>query len=105
MTTYGALGANNPVDEVEKEALNIWSPDGGEIKPLVKCILSVGTGDPGLNPIQDSVFGFFTDTLKNLATQTRITARNFIARWAGIYGAGRYFRFDVDQGLGSVGLA
>src|SRR5688572_2215858 len=33
----GALGANNPVDQVEWEASNIWCPETGDLKPLVKC--------------------------------------------------------------------
>lgn len=34
--TDGGLGANNPVDEVEGEASNIWCPETGDLKPLVK---------------------------------------------------------------------
>ena len=32
----GALGANNPVDEVWNEALNIWCPNDDVLEPLVQ---------------------------------------------------------------------
>jgi predicted acylesterase/phospholipase RssA len=35
----GGLGANNPVDEVEGEASNIWCVETGDLKPLVKCFI------------------------------------------------------------------
>ena len=35
----GGLGANNPVDEVEGEAANIWCSESGDLKPLVKCFI------------------------------------------------------------------
>ena len=43
----GGLGANNPVDEVEGEASNVWCSETGDLKPLVKCFISIGTGNPG----------------------------------------------------------
>jgi hypothetical protein len=32
---------------VEEEASNIWCSDSRELKPLVKCFISIGTGHPG----------------------------------------------------------
>src|SRR5580700_10074837 len=43
----GALGANNPVDEVAGEAVSIWCSETGDLNPLVKCFISIGTGYPG----------------------------------------------------------
>jgi predicted acylesterase/phospholipase RssA len=40
----GVLGANNPVDKVEGEASNIWCSETADLKPLVKCFISIGTG-------------------------------------------------------------
>jgi hypothetical protein len=48
--TDGGTGANNPVDQVEGEASNIWCEYTGDLKPLVKCFISIGTGYPGLKP-------------------------------------------------------
>ena len=101
----GALGANNPVDEVEGEAANIWSPGVGDLKPLVKCFISIGTGDPGKKALEDNMLKFLSKTLVGIATETTETEKKFIARWARHYDEKRYFRFNVDQGLQDVGLA
>lgn len=101
----GALGANNPVDEVEGEASNIWCPDTGDLKPLVKCFISIGTGNPGKRAIEDNAFKFLSKTLVGISTETEETERKFIARWAGHFDEKRFFRFNVEQGLQHVGLA
>ena len=98
------LGANNPVDEVEGEASNIWCPKTADLKPLVKCFISIGTGNPGLKAFEDSMIKFLGQTVVEIATETENTERKFIARWAGHFGGKRYFRFNVDQGLQNVGL-
>lgn len=101
----GALGANNPVEEVEEEASNVWCPDSGDLKPLVKCFISIGTGNPGKKAIEDNISKFLSKTLVAIVTETENTAKRSIARWRQFYDRGRYFRFNVDQGLQEVGLA
>lgn len=104
----GALGANNPVDEVEGEAANIWSFGTGDLKPLVKCFISIGTGNPGKKALEDNLVKFLSKTLVGIATETEETEeteRKFIARYAKHYDENRYFRFNVDKGLQGVGLA
>lgn len=105
MFVDGGLGANNPVDEVEGEASNIWCPNTGDLKPLVKCFISIGTGKSEIQAIKDNITELLTETLKNIATSTEATARKFIARWAGHFDVKRYFRFNVDVGLADIGLA
>lgn len=100
----GALRANNPVDEVEDEASNIWCAETGNIKPLVKCFISIGTGNPGKKALEDNIFKFVSKTLPALATQTEHTEKRFIAKWRQQYDEKRYFRFNVDQGMQDVGL-
>lgn len=85
--------------------MNIWCGGQEELKTLVKCFISIGTGDPGTNPIEDKLFRFLSQTLVGIATQTESTERKFIARWAKHFDEKRYFRFNVQQGLQSVGLA
>ncbi|KAJ5993903.1 FabD/lysophospholipase-like protein [Penicillium sp. IBT 35674x] len=101
----GALGANNPVDEVEGEASNIWCEQTGDLKPLVKCFISIGTGNPGKKAMEDNLLKFVSKTLPALTTQTEQTEKRFIAKWRQHYDSKRYFRFNVDQGLQDVGLA
>ncbi|GFF61692.1 putative Pfs, NB-ARC and TPR domain protein (JCVI) [Aspergillus udagawae] len=100
----GGLGANNPVDEVEGEASNIWCPETGDLKRLVKCFISIGTGNPGRQAFEDSIFKFLRQTLVQIATETENTERRFIARWARHFDEKRYFRFNVEQGLQKIGL-
>lgn len=101
----GALGANNPVEEVEAEASNIWCSDWSELKPLVKCFISVGTGNPGKKAIEDNLLKFLSKTLVDIVTETEKTETKFIARWARQFDEKRFFRFNVDHGLQDVGLA
>lgn len=101
----GGLGANNPVDEVEGEASNIWCSNTGDLKPLVKCFVSIGTGNPGKKAVEYNMLKFLSGTLVELATQTENTEKKFIAKWRQHFDEKRYFRFNVDQGLQDVGLA
>ncbi|OJJ80604.1 uncharacterized protein ASPGLDRAFT_38966 [Aspergillus glaucus CBS 516.65] len=101
----GALGANNPADEVEREASDVWCGGTGDLKPLVKCFISIGTGNPGKKAMEDNLFKFVSKTLPGLATQTEHTEKNFTAKWRQHYDEKRFFRFNVDQGLQEVGLA
>jgi hypothetical protein len=100
----GGFGANNPVDEVEGEAANIWCPETGEIKPLVKCFISIGTGNPGKKAFKDSMIKFLSETVVQISTETEATEKKFIARWAKHFDEKRYFRFNVEQGLQDIGL-
>src|SRR5947207_3337339 len=77
----GALEANNPIDEVEGEASNIWCSETGDLKPLVKCFLSIGTGNPGKKAIEDNMWKFLSGTLVEIASQTENTEKKFIAKW------------------------
>ncbi|KAL8701940.1 MAG: hypothetical protein Q9201_004645 [Fulgogasparrea decipioides] len=100
----GAFTANNPAGEVEGEALNIWCSGTLELKPLVKCFVSIGTGHPGKKAIDDNIAGFLVRTLKDIVTETESTAESFISRWRQQYEQKKYFRFNVHQGLQGVGL-
>lgn len=100
----GGLGANNPVDEVEGEAANIWCSETGDLKPLVKCFISIGTGNPGNEAFKNSMIKFLSETVVRIATETEATEKKFIARWAKHFDEKRYFRFNVEQGLQNVGL-
>lgn len=100
----GGFGANNPVDEVEGEVANIWCSDTADLKPLVKCFISIGTGNPGKKAFEDSMAKFLSQTVVDIATETEETEKKFIARWRKHFDENRYFRYNVDQGLQSVGL-
>ena len=101
----GGLIANNPIDEVEGEASNIWCSETGNLKPLVKCFITIGTGNPGTKAIEDNLLKLLSITLADIATETENTERKFIARWRQHYDEKRYFRLNVEQGLQGIGLA
>ena len=100
----GGLGANNPVDQVEGEASNLWCSETGDLKPIVKCFISIGTGNPGKKPFEDSMIKFLAKTVVDIATDTENTEKRFVARWAKHFDEKRYFRFNVEQGLQAIGL-
>ncbi|OJD27184.1 hypothetical protein ACJ73_01426 [Blastomyces percursus] len=100
----GALGANNPVDEVWNEAQNIWCADDGALEPLVNCFISIGTGNPGVSPMNEGALKMLATDMVKMATQTERTAETFQARHRGLFDRERYFRFNVAQGLQTVGL-
>lgn len=101
----GGLGANNPVEQLWNEAQNIWCHDGArELITLLKCFISVGTGNPGKKPIAEGPLKFFSETLVGIATQTEDTAKVFVERNRLLYESKRYFRFNIEQGLQGVGL-
>lgn len=104
--TYGdgALGANNPANEVQNEAGNIWCETTGKLEPLVKCFISLGTGNGGINPISDKAWKFLSKSLTTVAADTTLTAQHVATRWRHFQDT-RYFRFNVQQGLQDVGLA
>lgn len=98
----GAFGANNPIEEVEEEAADIWCTASRALKPLVKCFVSVGTGNPARVPIDDNVLKFLSKTLVRMATKPESTERRFMARWSNEIKGKRCFRFNVEQGLQQV---
>lgn len=101
----GALRANNPVEEVEGEASNIWCSKTADLKPLVKCFISIGTGHLSTTAIEDKLPSFLLTTLGAIVTETEETEKKFIAKWRQNFDEKRYFRLNVEQGLQKVGLA
>jgi hypothetical protein len=98
----GAFGANNPVEEMEEEACDIWCPSTRDLKSLVKCLLSIGTGKAATRPIEDNLWKFISKTLVTLATKSEGLERRFMARWRNECKDGRCYRFNVEQGLQDV---
>lgn len=104
----GGFGANNPVYEVWHEAMELWRPEDGEVDfhQLLKCFVSIGTGNPQTESMKEGVKGFI-DTPANMVTQTNRSAQDFMRSnqaLTKIDGSQRYFRFNVEQGLQGVGL-
>ena len=101
----GALGFNNPMHAVWAEAQDIWKPDDGKLEPMIKCIVSIGTGNPGTSAVGTRPLTI-VNTLKEITTQTENTEQMFAMNHRDLLDKTnvRYFRFNVEQGLQNVGL-
>lgn len=98
----GAFGANNPIEEVEGEACDIWCPTTRNLQILTKCLLSIGTGHAGNQALDDNIFKFLSKTLVRMATKPAGVERRFMARWRRECNEKRCFRFNVEDGLEEV---
>jgi hypothetical protein len=96
-----AIGANNPIDYLLKEAVEEF----GSARRL-GCIVSIGTGTRDIKLRGDLTGPRYViqvlKTLKNRATDGEGTHRQLEERLAGFPGA--YFRFNVPQAAETVGL-
>jgi len=93
----GATGWNNPVRQVYTEARRLW-PDS-----KIQCLVSIGTGKPRLSAFGDGLREV-AKTLVRMATETELTAEEFLLDHADLGLTKAYFRFNVLQGLEEVGL-
>ncbi|KAH7152831.1 hypothetical protein EDB81DRAFT_789809 [Dactylonectria macrodidyma] len=85
------LGANNPINEVEQEARNVWPTSTDAQTPSVDFLVSIGAGNPHLDPNDGK--STYT-TLVSIANETKQAADVFInARRQGQNGTS-YFRFN-----------
>ncbi|RYP47753.1 hypothetical protein DL768_006221 [Monosporascus sp. mg162] len=96
----GAFGANNPIYTLWNQAQDVW---GADLQNKLSCLVSIGTGVPGLKPVHDDALKIWS-TLKRLATETETTAEQFRRDKSSFGNEGRYFRFNVDRGLEGIGL-
>ena len=103
----GATGANNPVRQLWYEASRIWGSRDKPLAPQVRCIVSIGTGELDVKAFGTNMLQIF-ETLKDLTTETRDTANAFLRELnishSELLEPMRYFRFNVERGLETVGL-
>lgn len=100
----GALRNNNPVTQVEVEAQHLWCSDQVELKSLVKCFLSIGTGTPAKEALSYNPYKLIHNLI-SLATDTEAVHKSFQERWRRQLNEKRLFRFNVAQGLQNVDLS
>lgn len=98
----GGTGANNPIDEMWKEAIDIC--EGEPLIDNLGCVVSIGTGVPNLKRFGSSVKDV-AESIIRIATQTEETANNFHHAHPELNsGQQRYFRFNTPRGLGEIDL-
>src|SRR5947207_1943709 len=99
----GALGCNNPIKQVLKEAQNVFGPDRH-----IACILSIGTGQKetvGLdqpNAFRKWIPVDIISVLKEIATTCNTAAEEVEELFKGVNHL--YFRLNVDQGMQNISL-
>ena len=96
-----ALGVNNPIYAVWSQAQDIWG--AGQLQAKLGCLVSIGTGMPGIRPFRDDVLRI-TKTMVAIATETEKTAERFRQDKPIVVDNGLYYRFNVGKGLEDVGL-
>ena len=88
---------NNPIFAMIEQVREEWPDD------YIACVVSIGTGKmetKGLGSDLKSVVEACTE----IVTDTEQTAQRFKASRRNLIGDGRYFRFNVDQGMQGIGL-
>ncbi|KAK5165890.1 uncharacterized protein LTR77_008814 [Saxophila tyrrhenica] len=102
----GATGANNPLPTLLTEASDMWLDDDDVTMNLdahISCLVSIGTGLPSMTKFNDRATGIM-QTLADIATDCEKAAEDFQRHHPLMLKSGRFFRFNVDQGLENVGL-
>ncbi|KAJ5788291.1 hypothetical protein N7457_003281 [Penicillium paradoxum] len=97
----GGTGSNNPIWALWEEAQSIWGPE--PIQEQIACLVSIGTGMPSLQGFGSSPLQHGR-TLLAIAMETEDSAEQFRRDKTDLHQSGRYFRFNVMQGLGAIGL-
>lgn len=103
----GALRANNPVQELEEEARDVWGRGdrAWNFEPNVRCLVSVGTGKLALEPFHETLWGLkMFNSLKGILKETEDTVNHFHKIHTNLFQKNQAFRFNVDQGLEKVRL-
>jgi predicted acylesterase/phospholipase RssA len=100
----GATGANNPIEQIWSEALDVWQEPGTwHLEDNIQCLISIGTGIPALTPFGDD-FIAIGRALLAIALDTEEEANTFQKHHTKLYKAERAFRFNVLRGLENIGL-
>jgi predicted acylesterase/phospholipase RssA len=95
-------GANNPIDEMWKEAIDIC--EGESLTDNLGCIVSIGTGVPNLKKFGNTAKEV-VESIVRIATQTEETANNFHHAHPELNARlQRYFRFNAPRGLEEIEL-
>lgn len=93
----GAIkGRNNPIISANLESKDIW-PDEDRL------LISIGTGIAPNKPFTGNLVAL-ANRLKEIVTDTEQTNEDFEGDHMDMIRNNRFFRFNVSQGLGTIGL-
>ncbi|KAK3319786.1 acyl transferase/acyl hydrolase/lysophospholipase [Cercophora scortea] len=99
----GGLAANNPIDVVWREAMNLWGEDEEKgLEERLGCLVSIGTGVAGSRSIGASPLSLVA-ALTDMATETEKTAVRWESNKRHLQRDNKYFRWNAPD-VGDVGL-
>lgn len=98
----GGLGANNPINELWREATDFYCPRGGRLEDKIACLVSIGTGVDSLQN-HTGTLSSAAKTLVAISTETERTHQAFQYQHPELRSSGRYFRFNVPN-LSDIGM-
>jgi predicted acylesterase/phospholipase RssA len=93
----GGMRNNNPVWALYNEVRAEWPYND------ILCLVSIGTGKPEVKGVGSGLQEVL-ESCAAIATETEETARLFFKVHGDMAKDGRYFRFNVDQGMQGIGL-
>lgn len=96
----GATRANNPIVKLWEEAATVF---GDDFENRLQLALSIGTGVPEMRAFGIGLASV-ARTLVRIATETEDTNCDFERAHRALVRDDRFFRFNVEVGLGNVGL-
>ncbi|CAK7210459.1 hypothetical protein SEUCBS140593_000831 [Sporothrix eucalyptigena] len=98
-----ALGYNNPINIMWTEFQDaVERNNGGHRHPRLQCLVSIGSGSLGVEPVLDE--NSLLAMLRRISLQTDQTAETFQRNNATLRAEGRYYRFNVTHGLERIGV-
>ncbi|TVY60674.1 Calcium-independent phospholipase A2-gamma [Lachnellula suecica] len=102
----GATGQNSPIATMWTEAGDIFKQKGAagwRLEDHVQCFVSIGTGVPSLQAFGESLLDV-AKTIASIATDSMTAAEDFQRHHSNMVSGNRFFRFNVQRGLETVGL-
>ena len=96
----GATGANNPIFYLWEEARTVF---GADFEKRLQLAVSIGTGRPDIKAFGNDLKDV-AKTMIKMSTNTETTNQTFEREHMELFRDDRFFRFNVQVGLGSVGL-
>lgn len=102
----GATGANSPIFELWAEASSVFcrGPGSPRLEDQISCLVSIGTGIPSLKAFGPEIKDV-AKALKSIALSAEEKWEQFQRQVPSLAQDGRLaFRFNVAQGLQSIGL-
>lgn len=95
----GGTGANNPIVQLYKEAIDLC--EGERLEDNLCSIVSIGTGQPNLKKFGEGMKEVIESVIR-IATETEETANDFHQMHPEL--ENKYWRFNTPRGLGEVEL-